>query len=99
DYDWASLQLFLKGWQPAVARDSRYEYSNLGFGLLGHALALREGTDYATLLTRRVLQPLGLTAHLGFDDTGLLPGHDAQGRPVPAWHFGSTTAGAGALRG
>ncbi len=99
DYDWASLRLFLKGWQPQVARDSRFEYSNLGFGLLGHALALRQGTDYATLLTRRVLQPLGLQEHIGFDRPGLLQGHDAKGKPVAPWHFQSATAGAGALQG
>lgn len=99
DYDWASLQLFLKGWQPAVARGSRFDYSNLGYGLLGHALALRHGSDYAALLTRRVLEPLGLAPHIGFQRPGLLPGHDAQGRPVPAWQFQSPTAGAGALQG
>ncbi len=97
DYDWASLRLFLQGWQPSVARDGAYGYSNLGFGLLGHALALREGTDYATLLTRRVLAPLGVTQHIGFGRPGLLQGHDAQGKAVSAWHFQSPTAGAGAL--
>ncbi|MCE4555888.1 beta-lactamase family protein [Pelomonas cellulosilytica] len=99
DYDWAALRLFLKGWQPQVPRDSRFEYSNLGFGLLGHALALRQGTDYATLLTRRVLQPLRLEGHIGFARPALLQGHDAQGMPVPAWHFQSAAAGAGALHG
>ncbi len=99
DYDWASLRLFLKGWQPRIARDTAFGYSNLGFGLLGHALALREDTDYATLLTRRVLTPLGLREHIGFARPGLLQGHDAQGKPVPAWHFLGVTAGAGALHG
>jgi len=99
DYDWPSLRLFLKGWQPSVARDSRFEYSNLAYGLLGHALALRQRTDYATLLTRRVLEPLGLTAHIGVGRPTLLQGHDAQGKPVSAWHFQSPTAGCGALHG
>lgn len=99
DYDWASLRLFLKGWQPSVARDSAYVYSNLGFGLLGYALALRQGSDYATLLTRRVLEPLGLPPHIGFGRPALLQGHDTQGKPVSAWHFLSPTAGAGALHG
>jgi serine-type D-Ala-D-Ala carboxypeptidase/endopeptidase len=99
DYDWAWLRLFLKGWQPTIARDSAFGYSNLGFGLLGHALALRQGTDYATLLTRRVLVPLGLQNHIGFGRPTLLQGHDMQGKPVSAWHFQSATAGAGALHG
>ena len=99
DYDWASLRLFLKSWQPSTPRDSAFGYSNLGFGLLGHALALRQGTDYAALLTRRVLEPLGLQKHLGFGRPALLQGHDAQGKPVSAWHFQSPTAGCGALHG
>ena len=99
DYDWPALRGFVKSWQPVVERDSRFEYSNLAFGLLGHALALRQGSDYATLLTRRVLDPLGLQGQVGFGLRGLLPGHDDQGRPVAAWHFGSPTAGAGALHG
>ena len=37
-----------------------YEYSNLGMGLLGHALARRAGTDYETLAINRVLKPLGM---------------------------------------
>ena len=28
----------------------RFRYSNLGFGLLGHALSRRAGVDYATLV-------------------------------------------------
>jgi serine-type D-Ala-D-Ala carboxypeptidase/endopeptidase len=99
DYDWASLRLFVKGWQPMTARDSAFGYSNLGFGLLGHALALRQGSDYATLLTSRVLAPLGLQNHIGFGRSTLLQGHDTQGKPVSAWHFQSTMAGAGALHG
>ena len=39
---------------------TKFEYSNLGLGLLGHALALSQGTDFESLLKERVLQPLGL---------------------------------------
>ena len=99
DYGWVTLRQFLKDWQPSVPRDSRFEYSNLAYGLLGHALALRQGTDYATLLANRVLKPLGLTPHIGFGRPTLLQGHDMQGKPVSAWHFQSPTAGAGALHG
>lgn len=104
DYDWAALRVFLQGWRPTAARDgafgySNLGYSNLGYGLLGHALALRQGTDYATLLGRRVLQPLGLAGAIGFGLPGLLPGHDATGKPAAGWHFQSPTAGAGALHG
>ena len=36
-------------------RDERYEYSNLGFGLLGYVLGRAAGTTYADLLQRRVV--------------------------------------------
>jgi CubicO group peptidase (beta-lactamase class C family) len=39
---------------------STFEYSNFGLGLLGHALALSQGTDYETLLRERILTPLEL---------------------------------------
>lgn len=101
DYGAESLLLFLKSWKPEVARDSRYVYSNLGFGLLGQALAWRERAGYQALLTRRVLEPLGLQGMVGFD-AGLprpvLQGHGADRKPVSAWHFTDAIAGAGALR-
>ena len=40
---------------------SHYAYSNLGFGLLGHVLALRAHTNYEDLVMARVCAPLGLT--------------------------------------
>ena len=41
---------------------SKYEYSNVGMGLLGHALGLRAGTSYEDLLRRRIFEPLGMTS-------------------------------------
>lgn len=38
-----------------------YEYSNVGVGLLGHALALRGGKSYEELLRERLLDPLGMS--------------------------------------
>lgn len=40
---------------------SAYEYSNLGAGLLGHALAHRLQLNYEDALRARILEPLGLT--------------------------------------
>jgi serine-type D-Ala-D-Ala carboxypeptidase/endopeptidase len=37
-----------------------FEYSNLGYGLLGHALANRAGTGYETLFQQRITNPLGM---------------------------------------
>jgi serine-type D-Ala-D-Ala carboxypeptidase/endopeptidase len=97
---WADLATHRSGLQRA--RDAQWDYSNLGVGLLGEALAMRAGKPYASLLRERVLQPLGLEALQlalrGPVPTGLATGHDARGRPVPNWRF-DAIAPAGALVG
>ena len=40
---------------------AEYEYSNLGSGLLGHALARRLGKTWEEAVTERILEPLGMT--------------------------------------
>ena len=100
DYDEARLLEFLRGYRQATARNARWEYSNLGFGLLGYALARAENTTYPSLLRERVLGPLGLArTSLVLSSSappGLVDGHDKEGRTVPHWHF-DVLAGAGAL--
>jgi D-alanyl-D-alanine-carboxypeptidase/D-alanyl-D-alanine-endopeptidase len=100
DYDEARLLDFLRGHKASVARDTRWEYSNLGFGLLGYALARVDDTTYSKLLGERALAPLGMArtsmALPGRTIDGLVDGHDAQRRPVPHWRF-DVLMGAGAL--
>lgn len=102
DYGSALLHAFIADWRATRARDASYDYSNLGAGLLGHALALRAGQPFEPLLRTRILAPLGLEGMVlampGSAVGALAPGHDAQRRPVPPWHF-DVLAGAGALRG
>jgi len=78
----------------------QFEYSNLGGGLLGLALAERFNTSYDLLLKQVVLEPLGL-ANTGVVITSsmrdrLAPGHSRDLRQTSAWEFG-VLAGAGAL--
>lgn len=84
-----------------LASDPGYAYSNLGAGLLGHALALRAKTDYETLVRTRILEPLGMkdtSITLSKDQqTRLAAGHDAFRKPASNWDL-PTLAGAGALR-
>lgn len=80
---------------------AQWEYSNVGYGLLGLALANRAGTTYDALLRRRVIDPLKLkntTLHPAGDATRRLAvGHDAQLAPVAPLDLG-IFAPAGALR-
>ncbi|MBW7934015.1 MAG: serine hydrolase [Gemmatimonadaceae bacterium] len=92
---------FLRSYQLPRGIGERYEYSNLGVGLLGHALALRAGKSYEALVTERVLQPLGMRdTRITLTDAmrkRVAPGHTADGKAAPLWDL-PTLAGAGALR-
>lgn len=91
DYGAPQLLDFLRSHRIEVARNTRWAYSNLGYGLLGHALGLASGQAYGALLQARVLGPLGLRrsrlATRPQADETLAQGHDAAGQPVPHWHF------------
>ena len=78
------------------SRRTRPSYSNLGAGLLGHALATWAGTDYDSLVQQRICRPLGLLATTCHPDTEPA-GARRRGTPHPtAWHF-DALAGAGGL--
>lgn len=101
DYTPEQMYQFLGGYTLPRGIGEKYEYSNLGVGLLGQALARRAGTDYETLVTRRVLKPLGMKdTRIALDASmqkRLAPGHSDNGAVVKNWDL-PTFAGAGALR-
>lgn len=98
----ADLLGWLQNWRgsdPGI--NLRHSYSNLGYGLLGEAMAMMEGKTFAELLADKVIHPLGL-----HDTTGELS--DAQrsrfmqprypsGTSAAPWTF-DALAGAGVLR-
>jgi CubicO group peptidase (beta-lactamase class C family) len=101
DYTDAQLYQFLSTY--VLPRDigSKYEYSNLGGGLLGHALARRAGMDYEALVRARITGPLQMNSTsvvLSADQQRRLAvGHNDRLAAVPNWDL-PTLAGAGALR-
>jgi D-alanyl-D-alanine-carboxypeptidase/D-alanyl-D-alanine-endopeptidase len=101
DYDAAKLKAFLAGYQLPRDPGAGYEYSNLGFGLLGHALARLEHTTYGVVTDEKILKPLGMTmSGAAFSDAmraHLAPGHDNTGNAVKNWDI-DVLAGAGAIR-
>ena len=86
-----------------LKNQGEYAYSNLGMSLLGHAEARSAGApDWPSLVTQRILQPLGMTATT-FAATandipdGALDGHKGNGWRAPHWYgLGFAPAGSGA---
>jgi serine-type D-Ala-D-Ala carboxypeptidase/endopeptidase len=101
DYTVEQIYEFLSGYTLPRDIGSRYEYSNIGMGLLGHILALKAGSDYETLVINRICKPLKLNdtrITLSAEQKArLATGHGPDFQPVPNWDV-TSLAGAGALR-
>ncbi|HEU0175925.1 MAG TPA: serine hydrolase [Blastocatellia bacterium] len=69
----------------------RFEYSNLGFGLIDHAITQVSKQDYATFMRLEVFEPLGLSRMA----VGIPPGREQEqairyamtGAPLPFYDF------------
>jgi len=101
DYTVEQMYEFLSGAELTGRPGDNAAYSNLGVGLLGHILAEQAGSDYETLMRKRIAKPLKmtdtvitLTPEL---EERLAQGHDASLEPTANWDI-PTLAGAGALR-
>jgi CubicO group peptidase (beta-lactamase class C family) len=101
DYTEQGLYEFLSHCKLKRDIGAKYEYSNLGMGLLGHILTLRAGTNYDELLQERLCGPLGLTntavLFTPWMKDHLARGHSSTGRPVSNWDF-QVLAGCGGIR-
>ena len=102
DYHARDLYDFLARRGVAKPANASFLYSNLGFGLLGQALANRAGMTYPNLVSEEITGPLGMR------DTALslspeqqnrmIQAYDARHRPAVPWVL-DALAGAGAIRG
>ncbi|MBF0104118.1 MAG: beta-lactamase family protein [Deltaproteobacteria bacterium] len=99
-YDTKMLYDFLSDHKLKYMPGTRYEYSNLGAGLLGHVLSLKSGKTYEDLVTDLVLKPLKM------HDTGqsrnkikntLVTGYDWDLQKRVPWPDKVILEGAGAL--
>ncbi len=101
DYTEERLLSFLAAAKPARAPGVAYEYSNVGVGLLGWAVARKAGKSYEEYLTEQITAPLGMksTVVTLTPDTKarLAPGHDMEGKPQANWDL-TSLAGAGGIR-
>jgi serine-type D-Ala-D-Ala carboxypeptidase/endopeptidase len=93
------LYAFLAAHELRGTPGSGYRYSNVGYGLLGHALARSAGTSLRDLLRERVFQPLGMLdtdlAVAGELGGAMVVGHRG-GVAVPPWFSTEAMQGAGA---
>jgi len=63
-----------------ITQEASYAYSNLGFALLGYALAKAEGApSWTALVTQRVLRPAGMTHTVFVPSTADVPDDSAVG--------------------
>jgi len=81
----------------AYSPGSVYEYSNIGFTALGAIASNVTGTDFGSLMTERVLQPLGLNDSFFSTDTVRLStsaiGYDAAAKPIPYYTTSTPPSG------
>lgn len=91
NYSKDDLYEFLKNHQSAAGYPGgEKQYSNTGFALLGHALALAADDTYENLLQEHILAPLGMqdtSCYLSDKKRErLAQGHNDEGEEVGRWH-------------
>jgi len=93
------LRSFLRSYQPKTPPGRRLEYSNLGFGLLGHLCEIKTGKPLGEAIRERVALPLGMTntAATFTRTNNVAVGHAVEGQTTPYWDF-DALAGAGVLK-
>jgi len=101
DYDRTALFSYLKNYEQHNKPDSLYEYSNLGYGIIGELLAYKYNSSYSELIEKTVCAPLQLenTTALPSGDQlqHFIPTYNNKGQLTPHWHF-QALSGAGSLK-
>ncbi len=103
NYTAALLYQFLSSYTLTRDVGEKFDYSNLGMGLLGHILSLRAGKPFVELLHERIIEPLGMKDTAFRKDLSpvlrknLTTGHYNNGVEAPHWDMSETLQGAGGL--
>jgi len=91
DFDDGIIIEYLKLSEDPVA-ESKYEYSNLGYGILGFILTVKFEKDLFSIIKEIILDPLEMsdTTILSFAASEkLLTGHNSSNTIVPHWEMNS----------
>lgn len=102
NYTQSDLYFYLKNqFIPKRKSGAKYDYSNLGMGLLGNILAQKENTTYEELVRKRIFEKTGMknsAVNLSEEQKkNLAQGYNEDGKTVPTWDL-PTLAGAGAIK-
>lgn len=101
NYHASNLYDFIKRHGLSKPANPQFLYSNLGFAVLGAALANRARTSYPELLRREITGPLGMNdtviSLMPSQRNRLMQGYGYYGRPTPAWDL-DAFASAGGVR-
>jgi D-alanyl-D-alanine-carboxypeptidase/D-alanyl-D-alanine-endopeptidase len=100
-FSWANHKAYLASAKLAYPPGTAAAYSNIGFDLLGAALAAAGGASYPELLKARITGPLGMTDTVTRLDNAqkgrLMVGHDFDGKPMEPLEVLETQAASGSL--
>lgn len=100
-YNTENLYAFLSDYSLSRDPNTKYEYSNLGAGLLGHVLSLITGKSYEQMVINYICDPLKIKATRVTlseeQQQRMARGHFMNGRETRNWDF-DCLAGCGALR-
>lgn len=82
-------------------KPGKFEYSNLGMGLLGHIMEWKTGKTLDALMKAHIFDPLDMhTTGFSVSDEDMhlfVDAHDPKGKPTPHWDF-PILGGAGGIR-
>ena len=99
-YDQKELFSFLKNFKADKAVGEEYEYSNIGYGLLGELISIITKKPYAKNIEEIITSPLNMTntvERFDLKEGQHLKVYNAKGEAVPVWKFISLSA-AGSLK-
>lgn len=93
---------YLNRWRPGRPIGSTWQYSNIGFGLLGYMLEGATAETYDQLLHQRILDPLGMY-HTEIEvppqmENDYAQGYNWDGSPAKQWRHNDIIPAEGALK-
>jgi D-alanyl-D-alanine-carboxypeptidase/D-alanyl-D-alanine-endopeptidase len=100
-YSVDQLYEYISNFEPGFDIDSKWRYSNIGYGLLGNILTIVAQKDFETLVKDEICRPLGMNSTVisltPTQRSNIATGHAETGVPAGFTDLGAIEAG-GALR-